>query len=394
MSAPDPHIVLTLGSMKGLEALNLKPEEAFVLTRVDGHSTLAQIASIVGFDLERTWSLLSRAVEAGVVKIGEAKAQPTARPKTADSVISILDKEDRDSKLSRLARALRLELRQRHEGLAEKNHYEVLHLEPRATAEQIKKAYLSHVKKLHPDRFFGKELGPYGKILEDLFEKVSRAYDELSQDARRRSYDRTLEKAKQSQEGDSEKREVKETKTKTFGNTLIERIALGKKQYAQGKTEEELGNFLAAANFYQVALQYEEKNETYRAALERVKPAVDRKRGDDLYQKGVEAIELGEARKARKLWEEAVALKTREKECYRDLTVLYRRLKTDWGKAQKVGEQALKFFPDDANLHATLGHIYMNLGAAERAENAFKAALRLEKGHADASAGLKELKRK
>ncbi len=390
MNRPEPNVVFELVRMDGVESLGLKPEEAFVLTRVDGHTTLGQIASIVGFDVDRVWALLSRCVEGGFVRVREATPKPK-RPGKRDPFVAKLDAEDQDPELSKIPRELRKELRERYDGLEKKNYYEVLMVDPKAPTAQIKKAYLMHVKKLHPDRFFGKALGPYAKILEDLFEKVSKAYEELSQEAKRRSYDRTIKKTQSTQEDASEK---KKPKVQKFGNTLIERIAQAKKQYAQGKREEELGNFLAAANFYQAALQYDSKNETYRTSFERLKPALDRRRAEEFYRKGREAMDLGDAKRALYLLEEAVALKIREKECFRDLTMLYRRLKGSGNQAINVGEQALKYFPEDADLHATVGHICLAAGSLDRAEKAFKAALRLEKRHLDASRGLDELKRK
>ena len=53
-------------------------------------------------------------------------------------------------------------------------HYQVLGLNPNATEEDIKKAYRKLSKKYHPD------LNPENPNAEDMFKKVSEAYNHLT----------------------------------------------------------------------------------------------------------------------------------------------------------------------------------------------------------------------
>ncbi|BDV40834.1 molecular chaperone DnaJ [Methylocystis bryophila] len=64
-----------------------------------------------------------------------------------------------------------------------KDPYETLGVAKTATPEEIKKAYLRHAKKLHPD------LNPGNKRAEERFKEVSSANDFLSDPERRRRYD-------------------------------------------------------------------------------------------------------------------------------------------------------------------------------------------------------------
>lgn len=66
------------------------------------------------------------------------------------------------------------------------NYYKVLGVEQNATAEEIKKVYRKLAKKYHPDTNFGNAQA------EEMFKKITQAYEVLSDDKSREKYDREL----------------------------------------------------------------------------------------------------------------------------------------------------------------------------------------------------------
>lgn len=74
-----------------------------------------------------------------------------------------------------------------------KNYYEILEINRKASPEEIKKAYLRLVKSYHPDKF---EHLPLGKDImqkvSHIFQKIQIAYDTLSDPDARASYDEAL----------------------------------------------------------------------------------------------------------------------------------------------------------------------------------------------------------
>lgn len=70
-----------------------------------------------------------------------------------------------------------------------KNYYELLEVDRNASANIIKAVYKIHIKKKHPDLFQGEE-----KIkAEEELKKLNEAYEVLSDEGKRKEYDKTLQ---------------------------------------------------------------------------------------------------------------------------------------------------------------------------------------------------------
>ena len=65
-----------------------------------------------------------------------------------------------------------------------KNYYEILGIKKDAKADEIKKAYRKLARKFHPD------VNPNDKSAEDKFKEVQEAYDVLSDEKKRKVFDR------------------------------------------------------------------------------------------------------------------------------------------------------------------------------------------------------------
>jgi len=92
-----------------------------------------------------------------------------------------------------LAEAVDLPLDRKREILAreaamEDDHYAVLGLKPGATVKEVSAAYHEASRVIHPDRYFGKQLGSFQGRLERVFRRLAEAHATLSDDTKRDAY--------------------------------------------------------------------------------------------------------------------------------------------------------------------------------------------------------------
>ena len=88
--------------------------------------------------------------------------------------------------------AVREDVVHKHASLADATLYTLLEVKLNANENEIKKAYYAMVKKYHPDRHHSPHLKEVHGLLEELFSKVTHAYQTLSSTADRHRYDQTV----------------------------------------------------------------------------------------------------------------------------------------------------------------------------------------------------------
>jgi curved DNA-binding protein CbpA len=197
--------------------------EAFVLSRVDGRATDAEIALLTGLGVADVTELLRRLADLGAVSYGHDEtggpkssttlASPTGvlqgsgsgthvRVDPIDPVITeaLVDEPapvgydpaelDEPADIEKAKKRVILDLYHRLDKLS---HYELLRVSRTADKKAVKTAYFEVVATFHPDKYYGKELGAYKPKLEKIFRRVTEAHDTLTRPKLREEYDSFLE---------------------------------------------------------------------------------------------------------------------------------------------------------------------------------------------------------
>ncbi len=84
----------------------------------------------------------------------------------------------------------KLALTQLYERVERGNPYEVLGVPPTADQAEIKRAYLDLTRSFHPDRFFRRDVGGFGDLIEQAFIGINQAWETLRDPDRRARWDR------------------------------------------------------------------------------------------------------------------------------------------------------------------------------------------------------------
>lgn len=169
----------------------LTPIEGFVLSRVDGHTSFAELCRISGLGAQPTIDVLVRLKTWGLIRVpGQTASRavkvataPQPKPAAAGSFLERLDDgsavdgvwlQQQAPGLDAVtaARIVRL-----HRRLGTLRPEDLLGVDSHAPLAVAKKAYFAASKELHPDRYYGREIGPLRDLLAEIFAACTRAFD-------------------------------------------------------------------------------------------------------------------------------------------------------------------------------------------------------------------------
>ena len=184
---------LTLVSGVNVRDLPIGPTEAFVLSRIDGQSSQADIAAATGLTAEQVAGIVGRLVALGAAEFRDQRAPGARQPATMRSgahSIPLVVQAEQAVELSAEQQRQLLEFDQRRSAL---DHYQLLGVNASDDVKLIRVAYYELVRQYHPDRFFRKQLGSYAGLLLRVFGAFTEAYEVLRRAESRAEYDRYLQ---------------------------------------------------------------------------------------------------------------------------------------------------------------------------------------------------------
>ncbi len=197
-------------SVGDLRSLPLAPVDGFILTRVNGVSSVREISSQTGVSEDDVAGSLIKLAGFGVVEfVGEGRFAPAPLPPPEEAIYgasrppplltevmaaasAIYDPAELDEEcdLEPDERRRILELFYR---LDDVNYYQLLGVARSADRKTIKRSYFELAAHFHPDKHFRKKLGAFKQKMEIIFGRVTEAHDTLTSKEKRPEYDQYLE---------------------------------------------------------------------------------------------------------------------------------------------------------------------------------------------------------
>lgn len=190
--------------------VKMTPVEGFVYSRVDGLTSYREIIIVAGLPAESTLTILRDLKNVGLIfNLGEtpplaprSRMSSSVPPRSPSSVPSnplsafppLLERLDDDfavdPKLLQGAPALdettKIRIARVHRLLPRLDAAALLGVERDAGPRAFKKAYFAASKEVHPDRYFGKDIGRFRTMLEELFKRCTDAFNELNEPHRKK----------------------------------------------------------------------------------------------------------------------------------------------------------------------------------------------------------------
>ena len=362
------------------QKLTLSPNDGFVLSRIDGTTTVRELLQLIPLPVEETQKSLFGLVSTGVVEYGEKRKrepgasaaapppaprpepQPAPRPAPppppppppaaapppapAAAPASPAPAAPLDAK----GEERRLEILDAWEGLATRNHFEVLGLARNVGEVEVKEAYFRLAKRFHPDVHHGASLGDLREKLEAVFIRLGEAYDTLRDRGRRGDYEARLGRARPQAFADA------------AGGAKPGPAA------AEPERDKDEDARMAEQSLHRAAKLLE-----HAKALEQEKP------NEPEHQRlTFDAIQL---------LEPAIERLGSSKQKLRAQTLLARGYSKNpkWLKrAEELLLTVTRAQPENAEAWALLGHIYSQRGIKSRALSMYKKALELKPDHEEA----------
>jgi tetratricopeptide (TPR) repeat protein len=376
-----------------IETLTLTPQDFFVLSRVEGTSTVRELVASTGLSATQTEQIIGRLVELGaLVPIEDQQSEPGPSP-SPSPVRGRPSTQLRDQARERRRRMLQAQLGRTaaaakpersapratespapspesatedgqgedapeielvpaddpridatlaipvadqrlvltlHDRCGELGPFALLGIAPTHDTKAIRRAYHSTSRRLHPDAYYGRNLGSFRDLLTDLFRRVKVAHGQLQDEEVRAPWvDARLEeeasrhRAREERrrtvlEAEEARRRELEAQARSRRQTrAAERIESERKRFeaskrseaqrlrAEAEAAERAGELAKAANLYRLALQCAPDDAELRGRWQACRNAARAKRAASAFSRAISLVEIGQSAEAMRSFVEA-----------------------------------------------------------------------------------------
>jgi curved DNA-binding protein CbpA len=212
--------------------LPLDPVDGFVLSRVDGRTSIRELSAVTGIPEDGVTKSIAKLHSLGAIVIEGLLPPPAPAPSRPPSVAPAppprapsppprahdntasssgmevdlpppaVDKApaydprdlDEDVEIDMEHRKKILTIFAR---LADLDHFSILGVARDADKKTIKRAYFALASEFHPDKFFRKKLGSFKTKMEAIFGRITEAHDTLTDKVKRAEYEQYLKEVQQ-----------------------------------------------------------------------------------------------------------------------------------------------------------------------------------------------------
>lgn len=270
--------------------LFLKPDEAFILSRIESSARISEVLQLSPLGLEMTQKALYGFLSTGIIEfVQQASERPASQPPAASRVYRSASAPvyqpsasngNQDTANEDLEEA-RPDIFLMLDKARTKNYYDLLSVPPTASPDEIKKSYYALAKKYHPDRYHQAAASDLKSALDTIFSTLSQAYDTLKVPATRSSYDAKVFRLETPSTGP-------EKPASASGPAPQQKLA--ELNYRQGRGHYDQQDYWSAVQAFRQSVRLEPENHRYRywLAMSLARNAKWRREAEEHFLKAIE----------------------------------------------------------------------------------------------------------
>lgn len=275
------------------------------------------------------------------------------------------------------------------------NHFEFLGLPAGSTAEEVRAAFREASRKFHPDRFFGKNLGPFRQKLDRIFKRLVDANQTLTDPEKREAYlaaNPFVRAAARAATGATPafkpepKTEVEESRDSERRDRLAKHPYLARATklhefIAKAKEQIERKEYSQAFTYLNNAAQVDPNNPEVKAMLVDVRKRADLTRSESSYTHAMEALTRGDTDLAMQALRSAVNANPLNHKAAYKAAILFEKEGSDPREATNFAQKAVEAAPTNVEYRMALARLLLESGMKALAKKHFEEAARLNPDH-------------
>ena len=356
------HTLVQVAPNLDLGRLSLSREEGLVVSRVGNGLSLGQLASGLALPAQQVDVVLNRLITRGVLVAASARPGSTGAGDAPD-----------------LPPERRKEIAELEERSQHGTPFEMLGVPNGAPADACKRAYYDLSMRLHPDRFYGKNLGTWKSRIDHLFRKLTEAQSVLTDADKRAAYQRAHPELFRSEAAESETHdEVRaEDRAKRIArHPYLAKVARQKELLARARSSLASGQAAAAALDLEQLLKLDPANADAKKLMHEANVKREAQKGGQAYEEAVKLSAMGDHAGAVRLFLQALEKAPSKELCIKALPVA--RDAGDLKSAKSFAQKWVEFEPRSARARLALAEILEQAGMKKNAKREAEEALKLD----------------
>jgi curved DNA-binding protein CbpA len=379
----------------------LSPAEGFLLSRMDGSTSWHVLRQIAGMPPEEVDRCIEQWLAEGLVVL---ESGPPRNAEDAESDAG-RDQPSPDPELD-----LPLDVQEQvlaFEPKLEGPYHQILGVTRDADQRDIKRAYFDLSKLFHPDRYFGRDIGPFAERLDRIFKKVAIAYELLMDPATRAEVERSMAAAPPADATpqmplDASGAPRKLTKRETLDRLrrqfrippeiLHERRSKARLFHEAARVARHQQKWNEAASSVRLAIAFDPWTDEYKEDFAAIQAEVNQLRAEELLEEANGAIDSRSAAQALKLLEEAMGYRPSDAEVHARAAHAACEMQ-DFERAHEYAERACELAPGLAAHQLVRARSLRGQGLRLKAKAALEEAIVLEPGNEEVKEELRRLRK-